>query len=166
MEYDMCQTRQEIIDADPKLQKAQKELRRLERLEGNGAVRREILEYETLFETRIAGIQTSQDVQSIKRGLVKMNGEYGKYPSLLYQLLKLPLMGWSIAGTTILFMWLVGQLGPDLIIQVLGVVGFDVATANVNVAVAVVAALLFLNGVRRYIDHVKEVEETSGSLAS
>jgi len=166
MDDDMCQTRQEIIAEDPKLQKAQKELRRLESIEGNGAVRREILEYEMLLETRITGIQNGQNVEVIKDALTKWTSDHQKYPSLLYQLMKLPLMGWSIAGSTILFIWLVSQLGPELITQFVSVAGWDVEAAGINVVVGFVAILLLLNGIRRYIAYIKECDEASGHLAS
>lgn len=164
MDDTMCQTRAEIISEDPQLQKAQIELRKLRKKEGNGTVRREILEYELLLDTRIAGIQTQQDVKSIKSTVEDLCNNNKKYPTVLYQLTKMPIVGWSMMGSTILGMWLIAQLGPGLLISILKVVGFDAQPEDVNVVVAVVMIILFLNALRKFIELTSDDEESgSGS---
>ena len=160
----MCESRREVIEKSPLIQKAIKELDRLSAKEGNGHVRSEILGYEIGIETYLRGEQTHQDIilvaESVEK-LVERERERGKFPSVLYQLLKMPVMGWPLAGAALLIIWLIGQIGHGVLISILKAVGFDAAPSDVQVVVAVVAVGLILTAVRKYISYVDKCEKKS-----
>jgi hypothetical protein len=162
MSEDMCQPRQEIIDNDPKIQQAIKELEKLRAKEGNGHTRQEILEYELLIEARIEGVQTQQDVSSIKTSverLVDRLDKQAKYPTIVYQLMRMPLMGWTMLGATGLGVWLISRLGPGTVVKWLNAADIPATSGDVNIVVAIVMIGLIIAAAKRYVKYVAECEE-------
>jgi hypothetical protein len=164
MRDDMCQPRSEIVANDPKIQQALDELKKLRSKEGNGHTRREILEYELLIESRIEGVQTQQDVSSIKSSVEKLVDrldEQAKYPTIIYQLMRMPLMGWTMLLATGLGVWLISNLGSDTLIKWLNAADIPATSGDVNAVVTLVMGGLIVTAARRYVKYVEECEDGS-----
>jgi len=165
MSDDMCQPRSVIIENDPQLQKAIRELEKLQQKEGNGNVRKEMLEYEMIIENRINAQQTQQDVSSIRETLEKIDKRLqiqNKFPSFVYQLMKLPLMGWSVVLGNAIGCWLIAQIPPEWAVRLLNAAHIDATIADVHVVSGFVMASMFVIAARRYVKLVNECEEADG----
>ena len=155
-EENMCRTREEILASDIILQNFEKEVnqmetRVLEKKSENGETMIEVFRDRADIENKVLTIQNSEELMYIRKTGERQNREIAKYPSILYQLVKIPKVGYPLLLATALMVWLISGIGSIEVVAAVESVGIKISDPNqINTVVLVTVAGLVFSAVLSY----------------
>lgn len=152
----MCRTREEILSEDIILQNFVKEInemekRVLEKKTENGETLIEVFRDRADVENKVLTIQNSEELMYIRKAAERQNREITKYPSILYQLVKIPKVAYPLLVATALMIWLISGIGNIEVAAAMESVGVKITEpSQINTVVMVVVAGLIFSAVVSY----------------
>ena len=148
-EDEMCRTREQVLAGNSILHQMLKEVESAEtKLLESGSENGEklqILRDRAFLEGEIRTIQNSDDIAYLRDSFGRHDRESIRYPSILYQLVKMPRVAYPLLVATGLVVWLVSSFKDKEIMLLLNNIGMklvDVSQIRTGVMIAV-AGLIF-----------------------
>lgn len=161
-EEDMCRTREEILSSDIILQNFVREINEMEervltKKTENGETMIEVLRDRADVENKVLTIQNSEELFFIRKAAERQNREIAKYPSILYQLVKIPKVAYPLLVATALVIWLISGIGNIEVAAAVESVGIKVSDPNqINTVVLVAVAGLVFSAVLSYGSYLEK----------
>lgn len=155
-EENMCRSREEILSGNIILQNFVREINEMEKRiltkqTENGETMIEVLRDRAGVENKILTIQNSEELMYIRNAAERQNRENAKYPSILYQLVKIPKVAYPLLLATVLVIWLISGIGAVEVATVVESVGIKISDpSQINTVVLITAAGLVFSAVVNY----------------
>ena len=128
----------------------------------NGTKKIDVLRDRTNIDTAIKATQNSEDIEYLVRAVEHQNVLTAKYPTLAFQMEKMPKVFWPIMLALALGVWLIAGIPKDKVITLLANTGLHVDPIDVQWTVIIAIAILIFSATvahRKYIeDHFPDNE--------
>ena len=158
----MCRSREEVLAGNPVLQNFVREINEMEKRvltkkTENGETMIEVLRDRVDVDNKVLTIQNSDELFYIRKASERQSRENAKYPSILYQLVKIPKVGYPLLVATTLMIWLISGIGSIEVVAAVESVGIKISDPNqINTVVLVAVAGLVFSAILNYGNYLEK----------
>lgn len=101
-------------------------------------------------------LQIEDSVHDVKEEVIQVKERQVAFPSILYQVIKIPQMGWPLLLAVLLIMWLVSRLGSEGIGALAAYFGIEAAPETGVVILIGALGFVSMLGYTKYLNNKGE----------